>query len=118
MQESWKFDTSGSEKIDDLKDTITETLSNNVLEMGIFLSYYYKKEGAVVENVKQIGNIELTDSLKGKLTVGFDLIYFNACLNINEQGKEKMDIEFEFDKDIRELKLIGPYWPERGMDEI
>lgn len=118
MQESWKFDLSVCEETVDLKEIISETLSEKALEMGIFLSYYYKKEGAVVENVKLVDNIEFTDTLKGKLSVVFDLIYFNACLNINEQGNEKMEIDFELEKDKRELILVGPYWPERGMDEI
>lgn len=118
MQESWKFDISGREENENMEDTITETLSRNALEMGIFLSYYYRKEGAVVENVKQVGKTEFSESLKGKISVVFNLIHYNACLNIHEQGSEKMVIDFKLDRDNRELNLIGPYWPERGMDEI
>lgn len=48
----------------------------------------------------------------------FDLVYFNTCLNIHEQKRDEMPIQFEFDPLFQNLTLIGPYWPEREMDEI
>ncbi|MCH6200770.1 hypothetical protein MMU07_14385 [Aquiflexum sp. LQ15W] len=48
----------------------------------------------------------------------FDLVHFNAYLNIHEQKRDKMDVQFEFDPLFQNLTLTGPYWPEREMDEI
>jgi hypothetical protein len=115
MQESWTFDFPKT-------DTPAKQLENLLLEkekdLGIFLSYYFKKEGAVSEKVKLKGNPEFTSATTGKLILDFDLIFFNACLAINEQEREEMKMTFEIDESNQKLKLIGAYWPERGMDEI
>ncbi|SMD45058.1 hypothetical protein SAMN00777080_3699 [Aquiflexum balticum DSM 16537] len=118
MQETWKLAISPSIQYNDLKHLVQELLLENQKEMGIFLSYYYKKEGAVVENVQLIGPIFFSKEKGGDFIVDFELIHFNACLNIHEQNKDKMKVQFEFDQDSNELILIGPYWPEREMDEI
>jgi hypothetical protein len=118
MQETWKFDISISNLENKLEHLIQEALLKNQRDMGIFLSYYYKKEGAVTENVKLIGSINFFGEFNGDFIVDFDLIHFNACLSIHEQKKEKMKIQFEIDRDSKQLILTGPYWPEREMDEI
>lgn len=115
MQETWNFN------IDQQSDTSDESMIRALVkerdkEMGIFLSYYFKKDGAVVENVLLEGDIKTTEPGKGKFRVNFDLVYFNACLNIHDQNKDKMDIEFTRKGD--KLILTGPNWPERGQDEI
>lgn len=115
MQESWSFKFP---KTTDNPEQLIQTLEVQHKELGIFLSYYYKKEGAVAEKVELKGRPEFLDKLSGKLTLVFDLVYFNACLAIHEQAKEKMEITFEIDPEKEQLKLIGAYWPSREMDEI
>lgn len=118
MQETWKFDISLS--LDDMnpESLIQEILLENKKDLGIFLSYYYKKEGALTERVQLVGPINFLEMNSGDFLVDFDLIHYNACLNIHEQNKEKMKIKFDIDPDSKELILTGPYWPEREMDEI
>ena len=118
MQESWKFKLSPSDGNISLEGLIHKALLNYQKDMGIFLSYYYKKEGAVTENVQLNGTINFFEKYKGEFWVDFELIHYNACLNIHEQNKEKMKIRFEIDLNSKELILTGPYWPEREMDEI
>lgn len=118
MQETWKLAISPSIQKKDIELMVQELLLENQKEMGIFLSYYYKKEGAVVENVELNGPIIFSKEYSGYFIVDFELIHFNACLNIHEQNKDKMKVQFEVDQDSNELILIGPYWPEREMDEI
>lgn len=118
MQETWKLAISPSVQYKDLEHLVQELLLENQKEMGIFLSYYYKKEGAVVENVQLSSPIIFSDERKGELEVEFELIHFNACLNIHEQNKDKMKIQFEIDQNSKKLIFTGPYWPEREMDEI
>lgn len=118
MQETWKFDISTSVQDRSLESLILEILLEKQKDMGIFLSYYYKKEGAVVENVQLAGLINFLNEFHGDFLVDFELIHFNACLNIHEQNKEKMKLQFEIDRDSKQIILTGPYWPEREMDEI
>ncbi|WP_373521921.1 hypothetical protein [Aquiflexum sp.] len=118
MHETWKFDISTSDDDRSLKDVMKELLLENQKDMGIFLSYYYKKDGAITEGVQLYGPINFVKEYSGDFLVDFELIFYNACLNIHEQNKEKMKIQFEIDLDSKELILIGPYWPEREMDEI
>lgn len=118
MQETWKFNITTSYGKESLESLIQEVILENQKDMGIFLSYYYKKEGAVTENVQLNGSINFLEVNQGDFLVDFELIHFNACLNIHEQNKEKMKIEFKIDQDSNELILTGPYWPEREMDEI
>lgn len=115
MQEIWKFNIDQQSSVSDER-MIRELVKKQEKEMGIFLSYYFKKEGAVVENVLMDGEVKITNPGKGKFQVNFDLIHYNACLNIHDQNKGKMDIDFVRDGD--NVILTGPYWPERGQDEI
>lgn len=115
MQETWTFPFP--------KTNIPENQLENILvekekELGIFLSDYYKKEGAVAEKVMLIGSPEFITKTTGNLTLRFDLVHFNACLAIHEQAKEEMKITFEIDESNQEVKLTGAFWPSREMDEI
>ena len=115
MQESWTFDFP---KTDSPAKQLENLLLENEKDLGIFLSYYFKKQGAVTEKVKLKGVQEFTSPKTGKFTLDFDLIYFNACLAINEQEREEMIMTFEIDELNQKLKLIGAFWPSRDMDEI
>lgn len=117
MLETWKlagidFKRLGEPASD---NGMAQLLLERSREMGIFLSYYYRSEGAVVENVSMATHKTVTPS-RGKLTVRFDLVHFNACLNIHEEGKETMELDYEAFPDKGELFLTGPYWPEREPD--
>lgn len=115
MQESWTFDFPSSQNLtEDLKTLLT----NKEKELGIFLSYYYKKEGAVTEKVKLKSGPEFDSKTTGSIVLDFDLVHFNACLAIHEQAREEMKISFEIDEANQKIKLIGAYWPSREMDEI
>ena len=118
MQETWKFSLISQEQPKNPEIILREVFEANERDLGIFLSYYFKKEGAVAEKVKLKGKIEFLNDLKGKLMLDFDLVHFNACLNIHEQKRDKMDVQFEFDPLFQNLTLTRPYWPEREMDEI
>ena len=114
MQETWTFKLPTSEQ--ELSDQVKKVLNDNQKDLGIFLSYYFKKEGALAEKVELGSEINFNDQLSGDFTLDFDLVHFNACLAIHEQKRDQMKITFEISDD--KLNLKGPYWPERGMDEI
>ena len=48
MQETWTFDYPKSQIKD---DSLSSFLKAKKKDLGIFLSYYYKKDGAVAEDV-------------------------------------------------------------------
>jgi hypothetical protein len=117
MQEKWNFEVGQS------KDLISEKVIKDLIlskakDLGIFLSYYFKREGAIAEKVSLGSEITFLTDQTGKFKLEFDLVHFNACLAINEQKRDLIEISFEFDSDFKNLTVIGPYWPERGMDEI
>ncbi len=118
MQETWDFKISDQVHDDGGENLIREVLRHENKDLGIFLSYYYKRDGAVVENVMLKDDIIFIDGEKGKFSVEFDLIHHNACLNIHEENRENLEVNFEIDRNSNLLKLIGPYWPEREMDDI
>lgn len=115
MQETWTFDFPFSGTTE---QSISKLLCEKEMDLGIFLSYYYKKQGAVAEHVKLKSGPHFSSRTSGSLILDFDLVFFNACLAIHEQERDTMLIQFEIDEVEGKLKLIGPYWPERGMDEI
>ncbi|HSJ68723.1 MAG TPA: hypothetical protein VK921_13650 [Anditalea sp.] len=116
MQENWTFDI--TERVEDSIDVVTSIIAEKQHEMGIFLSYYYRKEGAVVENVVMNSEPIEDDEYNGKVMVNFDLIHYNACLNIHENKKHYLELEYEIDPATYTISFKGPYWPERGQDEI
>jgi hypothetical protein len=110
MQEKWTF------KFDE--ENIENLLSKEARDLGIFLSYYFKKEGAVAEKVSLKGQVEFQTKVSGNLVLEFDLVHFNACLAIHEQKRDQIKVNFLIDEINREMTLIGPFWPERDGDEI
>jgi hypothetical protein len=115
MQETWAFDFVPTPNP---KEDLVKLLAAKEQELGIFLSYYYKKEGAVTEKVKLKTGPEFESKYTGSMVLDFDLVHFNACLAIHEQAREELKIRFEIDEANQKIKLIGPYWPSREMDEI
>lgn len=114
MQETWILTLTSSKK--PTSEELKQVLKENQKELGIFLSYYFKKEGALAEKVKLDSEINFKTETTGHFDLEFDLIHFNACLAIHDQKQDQMKITFEIEGD--KLKLKGPYWPEREMDEI
>ena len=114
MQETWMLNLPNSDK--HTSDDLKQVLKSNKKDLGIFLSYYFKKEGALAENVDLGSEINFKDQSTGEFDLEFDLVHFNACLAIHEQKRDQMKITFEIGNN--QLILKGPYWPERGMDEI
>ncbi|MFN3996379.1 hypothetical protein [Algoriphagus sp.] len=115
MQETWSFDFPTSKTP---KEDLESLLKEKEKDLGIFLSYYYKKEGAVAEKVKLKPDLNFESETTGSFTLEFDLVHFNACLAIHDQAKEEMKMTFEIDPESEKIKLIGAYWPSREMDEI
>jgi hypothetical protein len=115
MQESWSFEFSPTQNPN---EELKSLLIAKEKELGIFLSYYYKSEGAVAEKVRIKAGPEFQSKNAGWLILDFDLVYFNACLAINEQERAEMKLTFEWDEKEQKLHLLGAYWPKREMDEI
>jgi hypothetical protein len=118
MQHTWILELKEDhEELDD-KQLITRVFQKEKKDMGIFLSYYFRKQGAVAEEPEIFNDIQASAAGIGWFEVGFRLVFFNACLNIHEQEKDKMQIRFKIDRNSGVVELTGPYWPEREMDEI
>ncbi|MHA7128794.1 hypothetical protein [Algoriphagus namhaensis] len=106
MQVTWTF--RNTPVLD--SDSLQKYLKEQVKELEIFLSYYYKNQGATAENVKLSQNPEFKEQGRGILRFTFDIAYFNLCLNIDEKEKGKMKVNFFIDPDKNELQLIGEDW--------
>ena len=117
MQITWELDLKKSTK-NAPSEQLTDILSSESKELGIFLSYYFKKDGAVAENVSLVDIPNFENENSGKLRLAFDLVYFNACLAIHEQNRESILIDFNIDEKDGNLILKGPDWPDRGLDDI
>ncbi len=118
MQEYWKLNIIDSVSGNDPKSLLLQLMQDNAKNIGIFLSYYFKKQGAVVENVIVQGDPFFREENSGSIRVAFDLIFYNACLNIHEKEKDQMELDFDLQIPKSQIILRGPYWPEREMDEI
>lgn len=118
MQETWIFDLQQTdEEPRDYAVVLPNLIRQKSKEMGIFLSYYFRNEGGLVEEV-QLKDISFTNSTSGELKVDFKVIHYNACLNINSNDKEEMDLNFIFIPSEGIVKLTGPFWPQREPDGI
>lgn len=119
MQETWRFKDIplATDQSLDSVDWTQYVFQDKKAELGIFLSYYFRAEGAVAENVS-LQSHHSESATKGTLKVRFDLVHFNACLNIHEQGRESMELRYEVFPRERELLLTGPFWPEREPDGL
>lgn len=114
MQETWKLTLPKPEVPS--SEELKQVLAAHQNDLGIFLSYYFKKEGALAEKVDLGSEINFEDGRSGDFILEFDLVHFNACLAIHEQKRDHMKITFEIDGG--QLILTGSYWPEREMDDI
>lgn len=115
MQESWTFDFPFDTPSSEAWSWLIQTHQR---DLGIFLSYYYKSQGAVVEKVHLKTNPLLDSQYSGTLCLGFVLVYFNACQDLHETQVEEMKLNIQFDEAKKILNLDGPFWPVREMDEI
>jgi hypothetical protein len=115
MQESWSFELPNCTT---LPEGLEAVMQQKQIELGVFLSYYYKRGGAVVENVSQASELQFTSPISGSFKVSFDLIYFNACRDIHQQERGEMELQANWDEGKRILRLQGEYWPTRDGDEI
>ncbi|MBY5950190.1 hypothetical protein KUV23_04350 [Algoriphagus marincola] len=115
MQDVWifEFPTTSNER-----EQVLKLLKEKVNELEIFLSFHFKSEGAVVEEVKALPDSMTIKGDSGTLILEYELIHFNACLDIHETNVEKLVIQFEIDRSKELLKVKGPERLERGMDEI
>ncbi|MCH7400253.1 hypothetical protein ACFOUP_07175 [Belliella kenyensis] len=116
MQEVWTFGIDPKEEFKTNEDLIKKQVELNQKELGIMLSYYYKSQGAVVEQVKFISTMASMEDNTAKVMLGFAVIHFNACLNIHDQKQERIEIQVKVVEN--EITFIGPEIMERGMDEI
>lgn len=120
MQETWKFVNLKAPEAgkSTLNQWLKDVLDKHSREMGIFLSYYFREDGAVVEDVRLIlPNSGLTERT-GSIAVSFQLVHFNACLNIHDSNPEKLLLSYELSVDGTKLLLTGPYWPEREPEDL
>ena len=115
MQESWTFDFPFDRPSSEAWNWLIQTQQR---DLGIFLSYYYKRQGAVVEKVQLTTAPQLDSQNSGTLCLGFELVYFNACQDLHETQAEEMKLSFQFDAAKKTLNLLGAYWPSREPDEI
>lgn len=115
MQESWTFDFPFDRPSSEAWSWL---ILNQQRNLGIFLSYYYKRLGAVVEKVRLPTEPQLDSLDSGTLILRFELVYFNACQDLHETQVEEMKLSFQFDAAKKNLTLVGAYWPAREPDEI
>ncbi|MEX2594312.1 MAG: hypothetical protein WD426_16190 [Anditalea sp.] len=121
MQEFREFDLTNSIEAfenESYVEEIIKVMEQNKKELGIFLSYYFKEEGGLVEEVKLSDKISFLTSTTGTFKVNFKVVYFNACWDIHSDNKEEMLIHFDFYPAQKKMRLTGPRWPEREPDEI
>ncbi|MDN3690371.1 hypothetical protein [Cyclobacterium jeungdonense] len=118
MQEKWVFDWKEQDKKDNLKESFDSLFSQKAKELGIFLSYYTRSEGAVAENVHLLEMEELLSPQEGLLWLGFQKVFYNACLNIDETDPDKMQVRYLINPSKGKLVLTGPDVPEREPDEL
>ncbi|WP_200978811.1 hypothetical protein [Echinicola sp. 20G] len=116
MQESWKFKLTNVHS--GPKDLIRETIHNEQKEWNIFISLYAKLDGAIAEDISLEETKSLDTDFSGTVTIVFKKIYYNACLNIHEQDKDKIKLDYHMDTEKGEIMFTGPLVPERGMDDI
>jgi|SRR5690606_21408727 len=120
MQESWEFEIALPLKLTNqiLIEMIKDLVGQKAKEIGILLSYYYKGEGGLVEDVKLIDDINFNTPTSGTLKVNFKLVNFNACLDIHSINRDNMVLQFELDPLTNKIKFSGPFWAEREPDDV
>lgn len=118
MQETWVFDLLPSNDLPN-EAVLAELIETKAKEVGIYLSYYYRPEGGLVEQVSLKDDIMFKTPITGSLKVEFDVIYYNACLNINSaDNKDEMLLHFDINPEQQKVTFTGPYWPQREPDGL
>jgi hypothetical protein len=85
-------------------------------ELRIHLSYHFRKDGFIVENV-ELSKVEYNESNGcGWLFINYDQVYFNSCLNINDMNQESIQLKFVWNSEI--ISIYPPVIFERDCDEI
>ena len=121
MKESCQFQIplkNGKWNEEEFKDSIIQLLVRYKKELGIMLSYYYKDVGGLVEEVKLDSQITFTSPTSGYFKVSFDVVHFNACLDIHQLNQDCMILHMDLISHTNNIKITGPLWPEREPDEI
>ncbi len=121
IQEIWELDLKGCQikaYNQGFIASFKQVLEHNEKELGIFLSYYYKGEGGLVEEVKFMDPLSLSSPISGHFMVSYKVIYYNACWDIHQENREEMLLFFDLQTKQNKLILTGPLWPEREPDEI
>ncbi len=121
MQETWKFhikDLGPKAGQKDWETAIRQALKDEKKEVGIFLSYFFRPDRAVVEDVELVNGMNFETPTSGSFKVKFKLIFYDACLNIHEKERDTLELSFTLDPQNHQLTLISPFVPERGMDDI
>ncbi|WP_162418769.1 hypothetical protein [Cyclobacterium roseum] len=118
MQEKWVFDWQEQDPKDSLQASLESLFSEKAKELGIFLSYYTRSEGAIAENVRLLEMEEPRSPQEGSLWLGFQKVHYNACLNIHDTDLDKIQVRYFMDRSNEKLVLTGPDVPEREPDEL
>ena len=88
MQESWTFEFPFDKLTSEAWSWLIQTQQR---DLGIFLSYYYKRQGAVVEKVQLMTFPQLDSQDTGTLSLRFEFVYFNACQDLHETHGVRTD---------------------------
>jgi len=118
MQEQWILKWTEPISENELKNALPGIFEEKKKELAIFLSLYTKADGAIAENIKLLSWEAAPSIDKGSCLLGFDKVYYNACLNIHETDQDKIKIGYEFNSAANKIILTGPYIPEREPDDI
>jgi hypothetical protein len=85
-------------------------------EIRIHLSYHFKKDGFIVENV-ELSKVEFNEiNGSGLLFINYDQVYFNSCLNIDTSNKDTLQLKFEWNSG--NISIYPPIRFNRESDEI
>jgi hypothetical protein len=121
MQESCEFQLqveNNNWNEEEFEASVIQLLDGYKKDLGIFLSYYYKDTGGLVEDVKLDSKLTFTSPTTGYFKVSFNVVHFNACLDINQLNRDCMVLHMNLISDTNKIKISGPLWPEREPDEI
>lgn len=121
MQESCEFQLqviNGHWNKEGFEASVIQLLDSHKKELAICLSYYYKSEGGLVEDLRLDGNLTVTSPTTGYFQVSFNVVHFNACLDIHQLNKDFLVLHMNLMADTNKIKISGPLWPERDPDEI
>src|SRR5690606_19626528 len=118
MQETWEFDFNSSVNLP-VEEALEALVEKESKEVGIYLSYYYRPEGGLVEQVSLQEGVDFESPTAGTLKVCFYVVYYTACLNIHsEDNKDEMTLHSEIAPERQKVKFTCPYWPQGEPDGL